>query len=292
MNLKHLYYFWKTAKCGGVVRAASALNLTPQTISGQIRLLENALGTQLFCRDGKSMGLTVAGQTAMDYANEMFALGAELEQVIRQQPADLPTSFHVGVSDAIPKSLAYRLLLPAVNIPEPVRIVCREWRIDRLLNELAAHRLDMVITDAPAPTASRPRGYNHRLGGSGVSFFAARALLGRRRQGFPACLDRLPFLLPGEDSSLRRKLEAWLRKHNLRLGIVGEFDDLALTITFGQAGVGAFAVPTLMEDELVANKKLLLPGRTQEIGIEFFGVTVSRKTSHPCVLAIARQGIA
>jgi len=191
MNLKHLYYFWKTAKCGGVVRAAKALSLTPQTVSGQLRQLEDSLGTQLFSRAGRSMALTPSGHLAMDYANEMFELGAELEFALRQQLVGLPITFNIGVSDAIPKSLAYRLLQPAVTIAEPVRIVCREWRLDRLLSELASRRLDMVIADSRISPSSNVRTHSHRLGRSGLSFFATDKLLEGVKKRFPACLDCL-----------------------------------------------------------------------------------------------------
>ncbi|MFA6444573.1 MAG: transcriptional activator NhaR [Sterolibacterium sp.] len=289
MNLKHLYYFWKTAKCGGVVRAAKAMSLTPQTVSGQLRQLEESLGTQLFLRAGRSMALTASGQLAMDYANEMFELGAELELALRQQLAGLPITFHIGVSDAIPKSLAYRLLQPAVNIPEPVRIVCREWRVDRLLSELAARRLDMVIADAPLPSSSNVRTQSLRLGTSGLSFFATDELLRGVKKRFPACLDGLPFLLPGEDSSMRRKLENWLEKVKVRPRIVGEFDDLALLIAFGRSGAGAFAVPTVNDGDTLSGDGPHLLGRTTDICIEYFAITASGKVSHPCVAAITRR---
>ena len=115
MNLKHLFYFWKTARSGGVVKAGEALHITPQTISGQIRLLEESLDTQLFARDGRALELTPAGRLAMEYADEMFSLSAELEQALRHHPKGRPVEFRVGVSDAVPKSLAYRLLRPAVD---------------------------------------------------------------------------------------------------------------------------------------------------------------------------------
>lgn len=289
MNLKHLYYFWKTAKCGGVVRAAQALNLTPQTISGQLRQLESNLDTKLFLRDGKSMELSVAGQVAMDYANEMFALGAELERALRDQSMELPASFHVGVSDAIPKVLVHRLLRPAIALPGSIRLVCREWRLDRLLNELGGHRLDMVIADSPTRTSARFRSHNHRLAISGLSFFASADLIDEQPGPFPTCLEGMPFLMPGEDSAVRGKLETWLKKANVYPNVVGEFDDMALATAFGQAGEGVFAVPTLIEDEFLDGRALRLLGRTEEVRIEYFAITVSRKNAHPCVAAITAR---
>ncbi len=289
MNLKHLFYFWKAAKEGGVVRAGEALHVTPQTISGQIGLLEGSLGVELFSRQGRALELTDAGRLALGYADEIFSLGAELEQAIRHYPKGRPATFRVGVSDALPKQLAYRLLEPAVAVGEPLRIVCREGRLERLLTELAVHRLDLVIADTPLPATLDVRAYNHRLAESGMSFVAAPALAARCAKRFPDCLAELPLLVPGEDSSARQKLMRWLEKARLRPKIVGEFDDSALMTAFGQAGVGVFPVPTVVEAEIVAAYGVKVLGRGAEARTEYFAISAERRVTHPCVLAIAES---
>ncbi len=294
MNLKHLYYFWKTAKHGGVVRAGEAIHITPQTMSAQIKLLEESLGTPLFSRQGRSLVLTDAGRLALEYADEMFALGAELEQVIRHYPQGRPTEFRVGVSDAVPKSLAYLLLRPAVKLPEAVRIVCREWRLDRLLAELALHRLDLVISDTAIPPSVDVRAYSHRLGDSALSFLAHPELVKQAVGEFPHCLGQLPLLVPGDDSSAGRKLKEWLDRQRLRPNIVGEFDDSALMTAFGREGVGVFPVPSVLENEYLDSGELKVIGRAPDLRIEYFALSVERKVRHPCVLAItesARSGL-
>jgi LysR family transcriptional activator of nhaA len=286
MNLKHLFYFWKVAKHGGVIRASEAIHISPQTLSGQIKLLEERLGTALFARQGRSLELTDAGRLALEYADEMFALGAELDEVIRHYPMGRPTEFRVGVADALPKSLAYRLLRPAIGMPDPVRIVCREWRLDRLLTELALHRLDLVIADSPVPAGIDVRAYGHKLGESGISFLAHPDLARQSRNPFPQCLNQLPLLLPGEDSSMRRKLTEWLDKQRLRARIAGEFDDAALMAAFGRERVGAFPVPTALVDEHLASGELELLGHADQVRIEYFALSVQRRLTHPCVVAI------
>jgi LysR family transcriptional activator of nhaA len=286
MNLKHLHYFWKAAKLGGVVKAGEALHITPQTISGQVRLLEESLGTELFARQGRGLELTDAGRLVMGYADEMFSLGAELEQVLRHYPKGRPTEFRVGVSDALPKSLVYRLLQPAVNLVDPVRMVCHEWDLERLLAELAMHKLDLVIADTPIPASVDVRAYNHRLGESGLTFLAARQLAVQHPAPFPQCLADMPLLLPGEESSVRQKLTSWLDLQQLRPKIVGEFDDSALMTAFGNEGVGAFVVPTVIETEYLAAGELQVLGRVAEVRTEYFAISVERKLTHPCVLAI------
>lgn len=287
INHKHLFYFWKTARAGGVVKAGEALHLTPQTISGQIRLLEESLGVRLFDRQGRGLELTEMGRLVLEYAEEMFALSAELEQIVRHYPGGRPTEFRVGVSDALPKSLVYQLLQPAVVEIDPVRIVCREWRLERLLAALLEYRLDLVIADA-ALTAAGPeqRLYSHHLGESGLSFFASDKLLSGARPPFPAALAELPLLVPGEDAAVRQKLMAWLERQRLRPKVVGEFDDHALLVAFGQAGVGAFAVPTVIEAECLSDPSMVLLGRVAAIRTDYFAISMERRLTHPCVLSV------
>jgi LysR family transcriptional regulator, transcriptional activator of nhaA len=289
MNLKHLYYFWKVAKHGGVIRAGEAIHISPQTLSGQIKLLEEQFGTALFNRTGRSLELTEAGKLAFEYADEMFVLGAELDQVIRNFPTGRPTEFRVGVSDAIPKSLAYRLLRPAVRLPDPVRIICREWRLDRLLAELALHRLDLVISDSPVPSNIDVRAYSHKLGESGVTFLAHAEIAKQVSAPFPQCLEQMPLLMPGEDSAMRRAISEWLDKQRLRVSVAGEFDDAALMAAFGREMAGVFPVPRVLADEYLSSRDLVIVGHAGKIRIAYFALSVQRRLTHPCVLAITSK---
>jgi len=287
MNFKHLYYFWRVAKAGGVARASELLHLTPQTISGQVGLLEDDLRSPLFARRGRNLELTDAGRLALGYAEEIFALGSELEDSLRHYPAGgRPVEFRIGVADAVQKTIAFRLIEPATRLPNPVRIICREWKLDSLLAELAAHRLDLVIAGAPIPASVSVRAYNHRLGESGVSFFASPSLRRTLKGRFPACLTGAPMLVPGEDVAMRSRLEWWCKAKKVRPRVVGEFDDSALMKVFGQNGVGVFIGPTVLESEIEAQYGVKALGRTREIVEEFFAISVERRVTHPCVVAM------
>lgn len=290
MNLKHLFYFWKVAKHGGVVRAAEAIHISPQTLSGQIKLLEDRVGTALFKRQGRTLELTEAGKLALEYADEMFTLGAELDQVLRQYPHGRAIEFRVGVSDALPKSLAYRLLRPAIKLDEPVRIVCREWHLDRLLAELALHRLDLVISDSPVPSNVEVKAYSHKLGESGVTFMAHPILAKQSKLPFPRNLEQLPVLLPGEDSAIRKAINEWLDQQRLKVSVVGEFDDAALMAAFGREQVGVFPIPSTLVVEFPPASGLIQLGNAESISIKYFALTIKRRLTHPCVLAITSQG--
>lgn len=289
MNLKHLFYFWKVAKHGGVLRASEAIHISPQTLSGQIKLLEDRLGTALFVRQGRTLELTEAGKLALEYADEMFTLSAELDQVLRHYPKGRAIEFRVGVSDALPKSLAYRLLRPAIKLDEPIRIVCREWRLDRLLAELALHRLDLVISDAPVPANVDVKAYSHKLGESGVTFMAHPKLAGKSKAPFPKNLESLPLLIPGEDSAMRKVVNEWLDQQRLRVSVVGEFDDAALMAAFGREQVGAFPIPSTLAPEYLQEGGLVKLGSIESITIKYFALTIKRRLTHPCVLAITSQ---
>jgi LysR family transcriptional activator of nhaA len=287
VNYKHLHYFLQVAKLGGVLRASERLHLSPQTISGQIRLLEEAVGTPLFAKSGRGLVLTDAGRLVLGYAEDIFSTGAELERALRDFPrSGSPPEFRVGVADAVPKTIACRLIEPATRGPDPVRIVCREWKLDTLLGELAMHRLDLVIADAPIPPTVSVRAFNHRLGASGISFFAAPALLSGGRPRFPACLDGMPLLMPAEESALGQRLRAWLQARALRPRVVAECDDSALAKEFGRRGMGVFVGPTVLEPEIARQFGVRPLGATDEVVEEFFAISVERRITHPSVTAI------
>lgn len=294
LNFKHLYYFHAVAKTGAVNRAAEKLHLTPQTLSGQLTLFEKRLGVALFRRAGRRLELTDAGRLALSYADEIFQVGSELEEMLLNRHGERPFLFRVGIADVVPKSIAYRLLAPALTLPEPVRMVCREDKFEHLLTELATHRLDMVLADMPLPPGIEVKGYSHRLGECGLTFFAAPALAAGLVGEFPHLLNGAPLLISGEDSAVRAPLLRWLGGLDIFPRLVGEFDDGALMMSFGRAGAGIFPAPTAIADEIAAQYGAIPLGRTDEVKERFYLITAERKISHPAVLAVseaARHGL-
>ena len=290
MNYKHLHYFMQVAKTGSVLAASERLHVTPQTISGQIQLLEEQLGSALFSKSGRGLVLTEAGRLALGYAEDIFSLGAELEQSVREHPNSRPAlEFRIGVADALPKPIAYRLVEPATRIEEPVRLVCREWKLDNLLAELALHRLDLVISDAPIPPSISVKAFSHQLGASGQTFFAAPALAERYQAGFPDCMEGAPMLMPAQDSATGQKLQSWFQARSLHPHIVGEFDDSALAKEFGRRGAGLFVAPTVLADDIARQFGVTAIGQADGITVEYFAISVERRITHPCVVAITRS---
>ena len=206
LNYRQLHYFWVVAKTGSIVRACEQLNLTPQTISGQISLLEQTYGIDLFKRVGRQLELTEAGRQALPYAEQMFQLGGELELMLRAQPNEQQILFRVGVADVVPKSIVYRLIAPTMELNEPLRITCREDKLERLLADLAIQRLDLVISDSPMPSHLDIKGYSQKLGECGISFFATAELAERYGQDFPRSLHGALLLIPGAETVVRSRL--------------------------------------------------------------------------------------
>lgn len=287
INYKQLYYFWNVAKSGGVTRAAEQLYLTPQTISGQISELEKSLDVSLFHRNGRRLTLTPTGELAFSHADEIFQIGKELEGLIKGRKEESELVFKVGLSDVIPKSVAYRLLRPALQLTESIKLICLESKLELLFADLAIHKIDLVVSDKPLPSELGVKGFSHFLGESDIAFYASPKLADALGPNFPDSLNGAPLLLPGKESAVRVSLERWLTKHNLRPHIKAEFDDTALMKAFAQEGLGIFPAPSVIATEVSRNHGVKVIGTTKEIACQYYAISVQRKLSHPAVVAIS-----
>lgn len=286
LNYRQLHYFWVVAKTGSIVRACEQLNLTPQTISGQISLLEQTYGVELFRRVGRQLELTETGRQALSYAEPMFQIGGELEALLRTQPEEKQILFRVGVADVVPKSIVYRLIAPTMEMSDPLRISCREDKLERLLADLAIQRLDLVISDSPMPSHLDIKGYSQKLGECSISFFATATLAARYGANFPQGLQHAPLLIPGQETVVRSRLLRWFAEQNVQPRIIGDFDDSALMQAFGQSGSGIFIAPSVIADEVCRQYGVELIGQTDAVIESFYAISVERKVKHPGILAI------
>ncbi len=294
LNFKHLRYFWAVAANGTIARASEILHVTPQTISGQLRELEEQMDARLFEKSGRKLALTETGRLVFSYADEMFRLGNELQDVLDGRIPGATLTLNVGVAMVVPKLLAYRLLEPVLAMEEAVRLVCHEAPLSELLADLSVHKLDLVIADCPLSPTLNVRAYNHPLGESGISFFAARQVAHRYRKKFPMSLDGAPMLMPTSSSALRRMLEHWFETRDIKPLIVAEFDDRALMKAFGEANAGIFTSPTAVEDDVVAKYGVRVIGRTSDISESYYAISAERRIKHPAVSVItdaARSGL-
>jgi LysR family transcriptional activator of nhaA len=287
LNYHHLLYFWTVARTGGVSAASAELRLAQPTISGQLRALEDALGEKLFHRVGRRLELTDVGRMVYRYADEIFTLGRELMDAVRGRPTGRPLRLAVGVADQLAKLITYRLIEPALKLSEPVHVVCREDKPERLLADLALHDLDLVLSDAPIHPSVKVRAFSHLLGECGVTIFGTKDLAAKYRRSFPKSLEGAPCLLPTENTSLRRSLDQWFEQQSLRPTVVSEFEDSALLSSFGERGLGLFPGPTAIEAEIRRQYGVVVVGRLEQVRERFYAISVERRLKHPAVVAIS-----
>jgi LysR family transcriptional activator of nhaA len=286
LNYHHLLYFWTVVREGGVSKAAAKLRLSQPTISAQVRLLEEALGERLLQRQGRTLVLTDVGRLVYRYADEMFAIGREMMETLRGRPAGRPQRLTVGVANAVPKLIVYRLLRPASQGTDPLHLVCREDNTERLVGELAAYALDVVIADEPAPPHLRVKVFNHLLGESDTAFFAPPRLATRLRRRFPASLHEAPMLLPTPNTALRRELDTWFERIDVRPTIAGEFEDSALMKAFGQGAGLVFPAPAAIARDVCRFYGVKVIGLTDAVRERYYAISAERRLKHPGVLAI------
>jgi len=285
LNYHHLFYFWKVVRTGSITRACEELRLAPPTISAQLRRLEGQLGEKLLSRSGRTLVPTEMGRVVFRYAEEIFGLGLELMDAVKQRPTDRPLRLAVGVDDVLPKEIAHALIEPALRLPQGVRLLCREASLERLVADLALHELDVVLSDAPITPSLNVRAYNHPLGESQVYWVATPGLAARYRRGFPKSLDGAPVLLPTDDTALRRGIDQWCAAGGIRPVVVGEFEDYALLRVFGQKGAGAYPAPRMRAKDL--RRYGLAPiGMARGVKGRFYAISVEKKVRHPAVAAI------
>jgi len=289
LNYHHLRYFWTVAKEGSLARAAEKLHVSQPSISEQIRELESAFGERLFQREGRNNKLTAAGRVVFGYAEEIFALGRELMNAVKQRPGAKVLRLYVGVADSFPKLVTNEILRPVFAMPQTAHVICREGKMEDLLAQLAAHRLDIVLADEPASSSTNFKTYNHSLGETGTTFCAEKELAAKLKRHFPQSLNEAPALLPTENTSLRRALETWFREQNIQPRIVAEFEDLALMKVMAAEGRGFIALPSVAVKDAVAHYGFQAIGRTDKCRVQFHAITAERRIVHPAVAMITSQ---
>jgi LysR family transcriptional activator of nhaA len=289
LNFHHLRYFWTVARKGGVRKAADELHVSQPSISAQLRLLEDSLGEKLFKRSGRSLVLTEMGNLVLTYADEIFSAGRELMNAVKQRPGGRLLRLNVGMTDSISKIIGFEFLKPAIRFSEPVHVVCRMAAIEVLVNQLQAHRLDIVLADEPASSSLKAKTFNHRLGRSGVTFCAVPAIAKKLRRNFPQSLNGATALLPTENMGMRAVLETWFDTKGIHPRLLGEYEDSALMVFCATAGRGFTVVPTVVAREVLKHWGLRVIANVDECGTEFYAITAERRVKNPAAMAITEH---
>jgi len=287
LNFLHLKYFWTVAREGSVAAACKRLHVAQPTVSMQIRKLEKTLGYKLFERKGRGLILTEEGRVVLEYAEEIFTLGNEMMGAVRGATTGRQPRLMVGVPKVLPKLITYRLLKPVLAMPEQIRIICQEGELNQLVADLATHRYDVILSDAPLSPRYREKLYNHLLGDSSITLCAHPSLAKQFRDGYPKSLENAPFLLPSPNTELRRAVDRWLDLESIDPQVVAEFDDSALMKEFGFAGAGIMPVPSVVLPEVIQQYGVESIAELPDVRVRFYAITSQRKITHPAVATIS-----
>jgi LysR family transcriptional regulator, transcriptional activator of nhaA len=290
LNYQHLLYFWSVVKTGSLARACEELALSAPTVSMQLRTLEARLGERLLMKSGRTLVPTEVGRLVFGYADEIFGLGHDLLEALANRPTARPLRLVVGIDDVLPKEIAYRILKATLGLARPVRLECREGTLERLVADLALHEVHVVLSDAPVTPSLNVRAYSHAVGSCEVTWMATPALAKSLRRGFPASLNGVPVLLPTDDTAIRRALDQWFERQELRPVMIGEFEDYAMLREFARGGHGFFPVPSMLEAQFRKEQGVARIGVATGIKAEFYAISVERKVRNPAVAAIIAQG--
>ncbi|MDW3094890.1 MAG: transcriptional activator NhaR [Gammaproteobacteria bacterium] len=289
LNYSHLHYFWTVAREGSIAKASELLHITPQTISGQLKLLEESIGEPLFQRAGRGLSLTAMGDVVNLYADEIFTLGGELAQRVQSQSIEVHNKLSVGILNSIPKLIAFRTIAPALELEESIKVICQEGEFETLLGDLAVHKLDLIISDRQVPAGLNVKAYNHKLGNSQIAFFAHKSIASRYSKKFPQSLTNAPLLLPASNNQMRRDLDDWFDEVGVQPNIVAEVDDSALIKAFGEAAIGLFPAPYAVAEAIESMYHAKLVGTIESVTETYYTISPERKIKHPGVLKITEE---
>ncbi len=290
LNYHHLQYFYAIATYGSIAQASKAMHITPQTLSAQLQLLEEQLGYSLFERKGKRLLLNDMGHITFGYAQEIFNLGDELVNSLKNHSTNFTFRFSIGVTDVIAKVFSFNFLKAVYTMDDSIKLVCKETNLEVLLGELATNKLDAVLSDTSLPSGSSLKAYSHLVGKCGLSFFAQSTLADKLKDNFPQSLDGTAFFTAGEGSNQYLSVLSWFEQLNISPLIIGEFDDSALSKYFGQAGYGVFCAPTIIEKHVFEQFGVELIGRTKDITEHYYLISPERKVKHPAVQHLLEEG--
>ena len=286
LNFHHLQYFHAVAKEGSVTRAAELMNVTPQTVSGQISTFEEYIGAPLFKREGKRLELNSLGLVTLGYSDDIFNLGQELSRTLATQDVGKMANFNVGIVDAIPKVMVFDMLDCCFDLDKQFVLECHEGDLPSLLADLSINKLDLILSDHPLPVGVSVRAVNHYLGQSGVTFFTTKDQCEKYRDDFPNSLHNSPFLMPSRNSAQFQNLISWFVQEKISPTIIAEVDDSALLKFFGQTGRGIFCVSSSVEKDVLAQFDVAVIGRIDSLSDRYYAILPDRKIKHPAVESV------
>ncbi|MEM8844022.1 MAG: transcriptional activator NhaR [Pseudomonadota bacterium] len=288
LNYNHLFYFWMVAREGSINKASDILHITPQTISGQIKSLEAVVGAPLFNRSGRGLILSETGHQIWPFVDEIFLLGEDLARKVKNSNYQAPAHLNVGLVNSIPKLIAFRILSRSLESNDDVKLITQEGTLDKLLADLALHKLDLVLSDRPHTPGINITAYNHLLGTSHIAFYSKKTIAKKYIKNFPESLNDAPMILPSQAIPLRRDLDDWFENKQISPSIIAEIDDSALLKAFGESGLGIFPATAAMSDSIQKMYGAVVIGTADEIKENYYAISPERKLKHPGIVQITK----
>nr|WP_298140514.1 LysR family transcriptional regulator [uncultured Pseudomonas sp.] len=273
LNFHHLHYFWAVAKEGNLTRAAQALHVSQSALSTQIRALEDQLGHALFIRSGRSLLLTEAGRLVLDYAESIFALGSELQMTLQSARQD-NQPLRIGAVATLSRNFQENLLRPFLGRTD-LRITLESGSLDELLERLALHKLDVVLSNQ-AVSGDGQRAWRCLLVDRQAVCLVGPPRASAQPFDLSRDLQQARLIVPGRSSDIRSQFELWCNSRGLTPSICAEVDDMAmLRLLARDSGDLALLPAVVVQDELQSGM-LELYAEIPEIAEQFFAVTMRR----------------
>ena len=248
-NYNHLYYFYMTAKSGGVSNAARALRIAQPSLSAQLKVLEGNLNRKLFHKVGRGIELTSDGEVAFGYCRKMFESAEEFADVLNQTEQSRGPRVRIGVTDEIERpfitDLVSAILREKDLAKQPMVSMVSDHHTE-LLGQLQTRQIDLLLSTQPA--------YGEELQilesvampvGLAISPKLLRGVKVPRDASISQLFKLLPggLVLPTAKLRARSEIDLFLQKQHIRKQVVFESDILAAVIRAIIDGAGMGFVP-------------------------------------------------
>lgn len=257
-NYNHLYYFYVTARLGGVSNAAKYLHISQPSLSSQIKVLESSIDQKLFEKRGRNLHLTPEGERTFAYCKKMFDVAADFAESLKSPTEKQSQRIRIGVSDQVERPFIADLLAPLIR--EQRRAVEKTFFVssapsDALLTQLRSREIDLLLTNKPIyaddvtelATAEMP-----------VNLMVSTKNLKERKMRISRNTSAVDFLaavpwgliIPSYKMKLRHETDLFFQDIRARKKVVFESDIISVVgraIVDG-AGVGFLPVPYVMDE--------------------------------------------
>jgi LysR family transcriptional activator of nhaA len=275
LNFRHLEYFWTVAREGHLTRAAKRLHVSQSALSTQVRQLEAQLGHALFLRKGRTLELTEVGRVVLGYAESIFGLGHELLATLAAGEGQPVQQLRVGAVATLSRNFQENFLRPLLGA-EDVQLVLESGSFDDLLERLAVHRLDLVLSNRPVSADPKRPWRCRRIARQPVVLVGPPLRRGRAFR-FPDELHGVRLLLPGRSSDVRMQFDLLCEDLGVRVDVQAEVDDMALLRLLARDSGAVAVVPAVVVQDELRQGTLRQYCTVPRVSEHFYAITTERR---------------